>query len=489
MRKPVVIGLIDPTPQVLEITDNLPSNELRSSITHSLITSYNLQESCDMIAIRRGKVTRKLLQSFHDKKYIRFLMKSRPQLEEDYNDYKLGNKRNINDGWESCRKIRKIGNARPLSSKEDEQKKDEEGMNNETPDEDKQDEDKLALSEEDLSSEDEPSSSESENSIDLNDYSTNDEKHQILEKYSLIYDCPLFPTLPDYIKIVTSSTIESCKWLVKQSTNNCQPIAINWLGGRHHAKRAKASGFCYVNDIVLGIQYLRTTKYKKVIYIDLDLHYGDGVAEAFKYSNKVVTVSFHYHDAGLFFPFCGSVEERGQGNGENYCVNIPLKQGLSNGNFEKLVKSIITPLIEEFGGVNDCVIVLQCGLDGLFNDQHFKKWNLSIDGMVSTIIKHIVTNEKQFPVVLLGGGGYSNTNSSRFWCFMLKELSKVSNPLNNVDLTNIPMEEKFLDLYENESHLFWGVNNSLQKASMRKDLNSTEYLQEIVKIIRDRNIK
>lgn len=30
-------------------------------------------------------------------------------------------------------------------------------------------------------------------------------------------------------------------------------IAINWSGGLHHAKKSEASGFCYVNDIVLAI--------------------------------------------------------------------------------------------------------------------------------------------------------------------------------------------------------------------------------------------
>ena len=36
--------------------------------------------------------------------------------------------------------------------------------------------------------------------------------------------------------------------------NNDQcDIAINWAGGLHHAKKSEASGFCYVNDIVIGI--------------------------------------------------------------------------------------------------------------------------------------------------------------------------------------------------------------------------------------------
>jgi acetoin utilization deacetylase AcuC-like enzyme len=55
-------------------------------------------------------------------------------------------------------------------------------------------------------------------------------------------------------------------------------IAINWAGGLHHAKRSEASGFCYVNDIVLAILEL-LKRHERVLYIDIDVHHGDGVEE------------------------------------------------------------------------------------------------------------------------------------------------------------------------------------------------------------------
>lgn len=62
----------------------------------------------------------------------------------------------------------------------------------------------------------------------------------------------------------------------------------SWSGGLHHAKRNAASGFCYVNDIVLAI--LELLKYHaRVLYIDIDIHHGDGVEECAPYiadSNK-----------------------------------------------------------------------------------------------------------------------------------------------------------------------------------------------------------
>ena len=66
-------------------------------------------------------------------------------------------------------------------------------------------------------------------------------------------------------------------------------IAINWSGGLHHAKRLSASGFCYINDIVLAIMEL-LKHHARVMYIDIDVHHGDGVQEAFyltdRYCNK-----------------------------------------------------------------------------------------------------------------------------------------------------------------------------------------------------------
>lgn len=69
-------------------------------------------------------------------------------------------------------------------------------------------------------------------------------------------------------------------------------ISINWSGGLHHAKRQEASGFCYVNDCVLAILEL-LKKHQRVLYIDIDVHHGDGVEEAFFASDRVLTCSLH----------------------------------------------------------------------------------------------------------------------------------------------------------------------------------------------------
>lgn len=78
----------------------------------------------------------------------------------------------------------------------------------------------------------------------------------------------------------------------RRLNNQLCDIAINWAGGLHHAKKCEASGFCYINDLVLGI--LELLKYHaRVLYIDIDVHHGDGVEEAFYFTDR--SVSFLYH--------------------------------------------------------------------------------------------------------------------------------------------------------------------------------------------------
>ena len=82
-------------------------------------------------------------------------------------------------------------------------------------------------------------------------------------------------------------------------------IAINWAGGLHHAKKCEASGFCYINDLVLGI--LELLKYHaRVLYIDIDVHHGDGVEEAFYFTDRFkfsLEISSVFDDASMVFLF------------------------------------------------------------------------------------------------------------------------------------------------------------------------------------------
>lgn len=66
-------------------------------------------------------------------------------------------------------------------------------------------------------------------------------------------------------------------------------------------------GFCYVNDCVLAILEL-LKHHQRVLYIDIDIHHGDGVEEAFYTTNRVMTLSFHKF--GEYFPGTGDVKDK-----------------------------------------------------------------------------------------------------------------------------------------------------------------------------------
>jgi histone deacetylase 1/2 len=126
----------------------------------------------------------------------------------------------------------------------------------------------------------------------------------------------------------------------KRIASGAADISINWAGGLHHAKKREASGFCYINDIVLGILELLRT-YPRVLYIDIDCHHGDGVEEAFYTTDRVMTVSFHKF--GEYFPGTGTQEDRGRGKGTGYAINVPLKDGLNDDSFKSIYEPVSKP--------------------------------------------------------------------------------------------------------------------------------------------------
>jgi len=215
-------------------------------------------------------------------------------------------------------------------------------------------------------------------------------------------DCPVFDNLFEFCQIYAGGTLDAARRLNHKSCD----IAINWAGGLHHAKKCEASGFCYINDLVLGI--LELLKYHaRVLYIDIDVHHGDGVEEAFYFTDRVMTVSFHKY-GDLFFPGTGDIKDIGEREGKYYAINIPLKDGIDDTSFTRLFKTIIAKVVETY---LPGAIVLQCGADSLARDR-LGCFNLSIEGHAECV-KFV--KKFNIPLLVTGGGGYTKENVARCW--------------------------------------------------------------------------
>ncbi|CAI2324251.1 unnamed protein product [Caenorhabditis sp. 36 PRJEB53466] len=224
---------------------------------------------------------------------------------------------------------------------------------------------------------------------------------EVLKKFNIGEDCPIFPGIWDYCTLYAGGSVEGARRL----NHKVNDIVINWPGGLHHAKKSEASGFCYVNDIVLGI--LELLKYhKRVLYIDIDIHHGDGVQEAFNNSDRVMTVSFHRF--GNFFPGTGSIMDKGSGPGRYFAINVPLLAAIRDEPYINLFESIIQSVNENF---DPEAIVLQCGSDSLCEDR-LGQFALSFNAHARAV-KYVKALGK--PLMVLGGGGYTLRNVARCW--------------------------------------------------------------------------
>lgn len=279
-----------------------------------------------------------------------------------------------------------------------------------------------------------------------------------LQVFNVGEDCPVFDGLFEFCKISAGGSVGAA---VKLNHSQCD-IAINWAGGLHHAKKNEASGFCYINDIVLGI--LELLKYHpRVLYIDIDIHHGDGVEEAFYTTDRVMTVSFHKFGE-QYFPGTGDIKDIGAGAGKYYAVNFPLKDGIDDESYLSIFKPVIEKVMQVF---KPGAVVLQCGADSLTGDR-LGCFNLTTKGHAAC-----VEFVKGFglPLLVLGGGGYTVRNVARCWTYETAVL------LGN----DIEAEMPYNDYFE-----YFGpdYNLHLQPSNM-ENMNSLEYLEKYKNIILD----
>lgn len=169
----------------------------------------------------------------------------------------------------------------------------------------------------------------------------------------------------------------------------------------------RAHGSRVNTDIVLGIIELLRSK-QRVLYIDIDVHHGDGVEEAFYTTDRVMTVSFHKY--GEYFPGTGELRDTGVGLGRNYAVNFPLRDGIDDRTYKSIFEPVIKGVMEYY---RPEAIVLQCGGDSLSGDR-LGCFNLSMKGHANCVN---FVKSFNLPVLVLGGGGYTMRNVARTWAY------------------------------------------------------------------------
>lgn len=285
-------------------------------------------------------------------------------------------------------------------------------------------------------------------------------------------DNPIFSGLYDWSLWVTGATLQAVDFISLADGS----IAFNIAGGLHHAHSSRASGFCYINDPVIGILKLLRMG-KKVAYIDIDAHHGDGVQWAFYKTDQVLNISLHQTGYSLF-PGTGFEYEIGEGKGEGYSVNIPLPPHTDDENYIWVFKEIVPPLVK---GFNPDVVVTQLGVDTFYNDP-LANLNLSIYGFerVVRIIKEISPKW-----VALGGGGYNIFNVAKAWtlCWAI---------MNEVEL-NEDLPEEYLKEFSSlglEDRSLKGkrfiTSQEMQKGIRRELEKIVEYIKNKVfsKILR-----
>lgn len=215
-------------------------------------------------------------------------------------------------------------------------------------------------------------------------------------------DCPVFDGMYEYTLLAVGATLTAARLILDEKAR----VAFNPSGGFHHAHPERASGFCYINDVALGCMVLAEQN-KRVLYLDVDVHHGDGVAYAFYDRCDVMTISLHQNPKTLF-PGTGFEDEIGTGKGKGYCVNIPLPIGTYDDAYMLAFKTVVLPLMRAFKP--DC-IVFELGADALAGDPLA---NLALTNNVYVdIIKHLLSFEK--PILMTGGGGYNVDNTVRAW--------------------------------------------------------------------------
>ena len=229
-------------------------------------------------------------------------------------------------------------------------------------------------------------------------------------------DTPAFPGVYEASATVVGAALDGLGRIMRAEYRRAfQPI-----GGLHHAGRDGAAGFCVFNDLGVVIETLRSEHgIRRVAYVDIDVHHGDGVFYAYEEDPDLIFADLH-EDGRYLYPGTGHANETGKGAATGTKLNIPLPPGAGDKAFLDAWPRVIAHLRK----FHPQFILFQCGADGLEGDPlaHLR-YTSQVHAYAARSLRHLADELAGGRIMAFGGGGYRRENLAKAWCAVLRELS------------------------------------------------------------------
>jgi acetoin utilization protein AcuC len=239
------------------------------------------------------------------------------------------------------------------------------------------------------------------------------------EGYLDFGDTPAIPGIYELSAAVVGAALRAGELVMSGAAKRAfAPIA-----GLHHASRDRTSGFCVFNDCAVLIEALRRRHgLRRIAYVDIDAHHGDGVYYGFANDPDVLIADVH-EDGRFLFPGTGTREETGEEAAIGTKLNFPLMPGSGDDEFMAAWKDIEFYLNE----TKPELIILQCGVDSLADDPltHLN-FSENAHGLAAAGLCEIADRHANGRLIVLGGGGYNRDNIATGWSRVVRELVDAS---------------------------------------------------------------
>ena len=225
-------------------------------------------------------------------------------------------------------------------------------------------------------------------------------------------DTPVFPGVYRASAYVVGAALDGLAQVMNgDCLRSLQPI-----GGLHHAGRGHAAGFCVFNDLGVVIETLRRVYgIKRVGYLDIDVHHGDGVFYAFEDDPDLIFADVH-QDSRTLYPGTGRENETGKGRAEGTKLNIELAPFSGDAEFMEAwprVEAHFEKLKPEF-------FVFQCGADGLKGDPLAQlEYSPAVHAYATQRMVRLADKFAGGRIMAFGGGGYDRSNLAQAWSAVL----------------------------------------------------------------------